>query len=179
MCLGQTCVLTINVCAPHPYGWWEDCVRKVGVPVGVEVLGGVGVVGWLEGLHWSVGDTWSRWSHMWGSWYFLRFLLRVGSCTWIKMASLMVLEWLLTSLCTMLNCSGSIGWPVVVLCKCMGKGLWNVLWLFHPVIFLIHLCKHWGNLFVGIASDIWYQFGCFWGPCPWGFLVLSLVCWFP
>ena len=42
---------------------------------------------------------------MWGSWYFPMFPLRAGSCTQMNIASLMVLEWLLTSLCTMLNCS--------------------------------------------------------------------------
>ena len=45
-----------------------------------------------------------------------------GSCMWINMASLMVLDCMLTSLCTMLNCSGSIGCPVEVLWRCMGEG---------------------------------------------------------
>ena len=40
----------------------------------------------------------------------------------MNMASLMVLEWLLTSLCTMLNYSGSIGCLLVVLCKWIGEG---------------------------------------------------------
>ena len=40
----------------------------------------------------------------------------------MNMASLMVLEWLLTSLCNMLSYSGSIGCPVVVLCRWMGEG---------------------------------------------------------
>ena len=80
------------------------------------------VVGWLVGLHWRVGDTWRRWSHMCGSWYLPRFLLRVGSCTQMNMTSLMVLEWLLTSLCTMLNWFESMGCPVVVLWWCMGGG---------------------------------------------------------
>ena len=80
------------------------------------------VVGWLVGLHWRVSDARRRWSHMWGSWYLPRFLLRVGSCTQMNMASLMVLEWLLTSLCTMLNWLGSMGCPVVVLWWCMGEG---------------------------------------------------------
>ena len=56
------------------------------------------------------------------SWYFPRFLLSGGSCTWMNIASLMVLEWLLTSLCTMLNWLGSMGCPVVVLWRCMGEG---------------------------------------------------------
>ena len=41
--------------------------------------------------------------------------LRVGSCTRMNIASLMVLEWLLITLCTIWNCSESIGCPVVVL----------------------------------------------------------------
>ena len=45
-----------------------------------------------------------------------------GSLTWMNMASLMVLERLLTSLCTMLNWSGSMGCPVVALWWCMGEG---------------------------------------------------------
>ena len=40
---------------------------------------GVDVVGRLEGLHCRVGDAIKRWSHMCSSWYFPRFLLRVGS----------------------------------------------------------------------------------------------------
>ena len=76
----------------------------------------------LEGLCCRVGDAIRRWSQMCGSWYFPRFLLSVGSCTQMNMASLMVLEWLLTSLWTMLNCSGSIGCPVVVLCRWRGRG---------------------------------------------------------
>ena len=39
-----------------------------------------------------------------------------------EMASLMVQEWLLTSLCIMLSCSGSIGCPIVVLCRWKGEG---------------------------------------------------------
>ena len=80
-------------------------------------IGGGGGTGRLEDLHCSVGDACRRWSHMWESWYFPRFLLSVGSCTCMNMASLMVLEWLLTSLCIILNCSGSIGCLVVVLCR--------------------------------------------------------------
>ena len=89
-------------------------------------LGGGGGAGRLDGLHWSVGDACRRWSHMCRSWYFPRFLLRVGSCTHMNMASLMVLEWLLTSLCTILNCPGSMECPVVVLCRWMGEGALRV-----------------------------------------------------
>ena len=49
-----------------------------------------------------------------------------GSCTQMNIASLMVLGWLLTSLCTMLNWLGSMGCPVVVLWRCMGKGAFEV-----------------------------------------------------
>ena len=80
-------------------------------------LGGGGGAGRLEGLHCSVEDACRRWSYMCGSWYFPRFLFSIRSCTHMNMASLMVLERLLTSLCTILNCSGSIGCPVVVLCR--------------------------------------------------------------
>ena len=45
-----------------------------------------------------------------------------GSCTQMNIASLMVLEWLLTSLCTMLNWLGSMGCPMVVLWRCIGEG---------------------------------------------------------
>ena len=128
----------------------------------------------LEGLHCRVGDAIRRWSQIWGSWYFPRFLLSVGSCTQMNMASLMVLDWLLTSLWTMLNCSGSTGCPVVVLCRWMGRGSWSVPWLFHPKICQILLCRYWGSLFVGISSGRWCLFYCFWDPCPWGCLTLSL-----
>ena len=43
-----------------------------------------------------------------------------GSWMQINMASLIVLDWLFTSLCTMLNWLGSIGCPVVVLWRCIG-----------------------------------------------------------
>ena len=57
-----------------------------------------------------------------GAGTFLEFLFNGGSCTHMNIASLMVLGWLLTSLCTMLNWLGSMGWPVVELCRCMGEG---------------------------------------------------------
>ena len=59
---------------------------------------------------------------MCGSWYFPKFLFKAGSCMQMNMAYLMVLGWLLTSLCTMLNWLGSMGWPGVELCWCMGEG---------------------------------------------------------
>ena len=62
MCFGQTCVLTIKVCAPTSM----DSGRKVrgGEPVGRWGVRGIGVVGWLEDLHSKVGDAIRRWSHM-------------------------------------------------------------------------------------------------------------------
>ena len=107
-----------KVCAPTCMGSGRGTCRGC--------LGGWGgEAGRLEGLHCSIGDACSRWSHMCGSWYFPRSLLRVGYWMHMNMASLMVLEWLVTSLCTMLNCSGSTGCPVVVLCKWMGEGALN------------------------------------------------------
>ena len=85
-------------------------------------MGWVGEAGRLDSLSCRVGDPCSRWSHICGSWYFPKFLLRVGSWTQMNMTSLMVLERLLTSLCIMLNCFWSIGCPVVVLCRWMGEG---------------------------------------------------------
>ena len=108
---------------PHHNGQWEGGVnRKEGGGTSRGCYVADGVVGWLVGLCWRVGEAWRRWSHMCGSWYLPRFLLRVGSCTQMNIASLMVLEWLLTSLCTMLNWLGSMGCPVVVLWWCMGEG---------------------------------------------------------
>ena len=54
--------------------------------------------GRLAGLHCSVGDACSRWSHMCRNWYFPKFLFNGGSCMHMNIASLMVLAWLLTSL---------------------------------------------------------------------------------
>ena len=88
------------------------------------------------------------------------------------------LEWLLTSLCTMLNCSGSKGWPVVVLCKWMGRELWDVPWPFLPGIYLTLLCRHWGSLFGDTCNVKWCLFDCFWGPYPWGCLIMFWGCWF-
>ena len=59
---------------------------------------------------------------MCGSWYLPMLRLRGGSCTHMNIASLMVLDWLCTSLCMILNWLGSSGCPVVVLCRCIGEG---------------------------------------------------------
>ena len=45
-----------------------------------------------------------------------------GSWMQMNMASFIVLDLLLTSLCTMLNWLGSKGCPEVVLWRCMGEG---------------------------------------------------------
>ena len=55
-------------------GGWESGGRK-GEPVGGCYVA-VELVGWLVGLHWRVGDAWSRWSHMCRSWSFPRNLFR-------------------------------------------------------------------------------------------------------
>ena len=59
---------------------------------------------------------------MCGSWYLPKFLFKGGSCMHMNMASLMVLEKLFTSLCTMLNWLGSMGCPVVHCSGVWGKG---------------------------------------------------------
>ena len=74
-----------------------------------------------------------------------------GPCTHMNMASLMVLGWLLTSLCTMLNWLGSMGWPVVELCRCMGEGTLKCSLILSPSVLpdspiyeLVQLvCGHW------------------------------------
>ena len=53
---------------------------------------GVGEEGRLGGLSCSIGDAFSMLPHMCRSWYFPKFLFRVGSLTHMNMASLMVLE---------------------------------------------------------------------------------------
>ena len=100
-----------------------------------------------------------------------------GSWTWMNMASLMVLDWLFTSLCTMLNWLGSMGCPVVVLWRCMGEGPWNVPWLFPPGICQVHQCRSWGNLCGATGIGRWCLFDWIWHPCPLDFLKLSWGCW--
>ena len=73
------------------------------------------IVGCGVGLCWNMGEACRRWSHMCGSWYLAKFMFKGGSCMHMNIASLIVLEWLFTSLCTMLNWLGSMGCPVVVL----------------------------------------------------------------
>ena len=85
-----------------------------GVPVGGYML--AVVVCAYVGFGWNTGNDCSSWSHIWGSWYIPMLQLRGGSCTHMNMASLIVLDWLWTSLCIMLNWSGSKGCPVVALC---------------------------------------------------------------
>ena len=69
------------------------------------------VVGCGVGLCWNMGEACRRLSHMCCSWYLPKVLFG-GSCMCMNMASLMVLERLFTSLCTMLNWLGSMGCPV-------------------------------------------------------------------
>ena len=55
-------------------------------------FGGVKGEGRQEGLSCSIGDACSMLSHMCSSWYFPKFLFRVGSLTHMNMTCLMVLE---------------------------------------------------------------------------------------
>ena len=48
--------------------------------------------GELDYLSCSIGVSWRMLSHMCSSWYFPRFLFKVGSFTLINMASLMYLK---------------------------------------------------------------------------------------
>ena len=91
---------------------------------------------------------------MCSSWYLPRFLLRVGSCMQMNMASLMVLEWLLTSLCTMLNWSGSMGCPVVVLWWCMGEGALKCSLTLSPKDLPDSPMYVLGQFMLGIGNDI-------------------------
>ena len=83
-CFVDKCVyLPLKQCVPPPVdivggGKLRD---GNGGPVGdgLKVGGVVVVAGWLEGLHCRLGDARSRWSHMCSSWYFPRFLFKVGS----------------------------------------------------------------------------------------------------
>ena len=153
---------------PHLIGQWE------GVPVG-EPVGGLS--GWcgagrLDACTVGVGDACRRLSHMCRSWDFPRFLLRVGSRAdehGLLDGPGMAVDFLVYYI----ELFWSIGCSVVVLCRWMGKGLWNVPWHFLPRICLTLQCKHWGSLFGDTCSGIWCLFGCFWGPCPWSCLIMS------
>ena len=75
---------------------------------------------------------------------------------------------------TMLNCSGSMGCPVVVLCRCMGEGALKCSLTLSrkdlpdsPVYAL-------GQFILGTLVVVYDA--ClivFWGPCPWGCLIMS------
>ena len=73
-------------------------------------------------FRWSVGVSWSTWSHTWESWNFPRFLLRVGSLTLMYMAFLMFLTMPCDSLSTMEKQSGLTGCHVDVVWRWMGDG---------------------------------------------------------
>ena len=55
-----------------------------------------------------------------------------GSWMQMNMASFIVLDWLLTSLCTMLNWLGSNGCLEVALCRCMGEGAFRCSLTLYP-----------------------------------------------
>ena len=69
----------------------------------------------------------------------------------MNIAFLMVLEWLLTYIKLFsihcVSCGGAVKVDG-------GRGLEMFLNSSHPMIYLIHLCRHWGNLFGGIGSGI-------------------------
>ena len=73
-------------------------------------------------LRCNSGDLASTSSHMCGSWNLPVFLLRDGSFTLIKIASLMFLAILLSSLPTILKLSRDTSWPVVFWWSMMGDG---------------------------------------------------------
>ena len=56
---------------------------------------GVGLmhmVGCYVGFGWNTGGDCRSWSHICGSWYLPMLQIEGGSCTWINMASFMVLD---------------------------------------------------------------------------------------
>ena len=74
----------------------------------------------LHYLSHSDGVSWSTSSHMWGSWYLPRFLLRDESLTQMYIFSVMVLVTPCDSLSTMVKYSKLTGCPVVWLWWCIG-----------------------------------------------------------
>ena len=73
-------------------------------------------------LSWSSGDLTNTSSQICGIWYLPIFLFRDGSLTLIRIASLMVLAMLWSSLPTMLKLSRDTSWPVMLKWSCMGDG---------------------------------------------------------
>ena len=92
----------------HTHLWYV--VRRGGVD---PLWKGVVVLGYLS--H-SQGVSCSTTSHMWGSWYLPRFLLRDGLFTWMYMAPFMVLVTPCASLSTTVKHSKFTWCPVVWLC---------------------------------------------------------------
>ena len=74
-------------------------------------------------LNLSSGEFTITLSHMCGSWYLPMSLLRDGSLTLMKMASLMDLGKFWSSLPRMLKLSIDISWPVVLWWSWMGDGV--------------------------------------------------------
>ena len=88
----------------------KNCVPPMWYGEGMVLFLGVVVTGYLRC---SDGMSCSTSSHIWSSWYFLRFLLRHGSFTQKNMAFLMVMVMLYVSLSMMVKHSTSAGCPLV------------------------------------------------------------------
>ena len=112
----------------EPTDCWFRCYRTFML---VRMLGTYNCW-WVEGYHhawcyWhylrcNSGDLASTSSQMCGSWNLPMFLLRDGSFTLMKIASLMFLAILLSSLPTILKLSRETSWPVVFCWSMMGDG---------------------------------------------------------
>ena len=83
--------------------------------VGVD-LANVGVLVKLNYLNWSAGVFCRTWSHMYGIWYFPKFLLSEGSFTQIYITSFMFMVTPCDSLSTMMKHLG--------LTRCLVEWLW-------------------------------------------------------
>ena len=98
-------------------GGWVGCRGGSSRGVVAELVGKS--LSWLRLEYWQwlqklVPNVWQL--------VFANVAIEGGSCTRMNIASLIVLDWLWTSLCMILNWLGSKGCPVVVLCRCMGEG---------------------------------------------------------
>ena len=126
-----------------------------------------GVMVVLSYLSHSDGVSWRTSSHMWGSWYFPRFLSRDGSLTWMYIASLMVLVTTCSSLPTMLKHSSLTGCPLVWLWWCIGD--WAIKCSFNlspQMICLTPLYIPLGNYCVGIEVRELSHFSYIYSLCP-------------
>ena len=92
-------------------------------------IGGVVVLCYLSP---SDGVSWSTSSHMWGSLYFARFLLRDGSLTLMYIASSIVLMTPVTSYALWWNTLKLTGCPVVLLWWFTGDGAQRCSFILSP-----------------------------------------------